>query len=425
MNRPNYLSKYNFNWEMFDILIGGRAALDAQHFLGKFDDQTQVQDFLEGYGFDPGDLVQKAELFGHFQEAMQFIRRYFLKEGHDEGLALSIPTVFYTITDINELLLIAVRKSSFTSSGEDALWASIILKVMHTILHADKDLRYRYFSTIQQQIFDRFYRHISRDDEGKLFLQNSLTGDKIRIAGFETKAKKSRESIIVKLLLKSDSVAEELFDRIGVRIITENRSDTFRVMNFLQDSYVIMTHNVHPGRSYNSLLDINKFKARHHELIKEAIRNDMPEDVFLKKVEEAAHASLPDEPFDLDKNKYSATQYRSIHFTGRLLIKYRNPFMEEFRTVKSFTRDLERESEELKANPNVKKLIDKINALDTSSVSRETRFFYPFEVQITDKNSHEINTQGEASHREYKKAQQKSAMKRLFAPLLSYLERQA
>ncbi len=56
--------------------------------------------------------------------------------------------------------------------------------------------------------------------------------------------------------------------------------------------------------------------------------------------------------------------------------------------------------------------------LDTSAISRDVRFFYPFEVQLTDYESHLKNTQGEASHDEYKRSQLRSAMKRIFRPIL-------
>lgn len=51
-------------------------------------------------------------------------------------------------------------------------------------------------------------------------------------------------------------------------------------------------------------------------------------------------------------------------------------------------------------------------------ISKERRFFYPFEVQVVDKDSHKINTKGEASHAEYKRIQIISSMKRVFSPLL-------
>ena len=67
-----------------------------------------------------------------------------------------------------------------------------------------------------------------------------------------------------------------------------------------------------------------------------------------------------------------------------------------------------------KENP----LSQSLFSLDTSAISRDVRFFYPFEVQITDYESHLKNTQGEASHHEYKRSQLRSAMKRIFRPII-------
>jgi uncharacterized protein (TIGR04562 family) len=108
-----------------------------------------------------------------------------------------------------------------------------------------------------------------------------------------------------------------------------------------------------------------------------------------------------------EKNVHSSEEYRAIHFTGRQLIKYRNPFMSSFNEVRKLAlKD--------KESPLSQALLN----LDTSAISRDVRFFYPFEVQITDYESHLKNTQGEASHQEYKKAQLRSAMRRIFKPIL-------
>ena len=149
---------YQFNWETFDIIISGKSSIDAQKYLSGFPEKANAERFLAGYGFDISDPIQSAELFGNFQEAIQFIKRYFLKEGNEEGLDTSVPNIFYSITDVSNLLMIATQKADDDAKKEEAIWAGIILKVMHTILHTDKDLRYRYFTTIQTQIFDRFYR---------------------------------------------------------------------------------------------------------------------------------------------------------------------------------------------------------------------------------------------------------------------------
>ena len=63
-------------------------------------------------------------------------------------------------------------------------------------------------------------------------------------------------------------------------------------------------------------------------------------------------------------------------------------------------------------------LAKKILAMDVSLIARDIRFFYPYEVQIVDEESHRNNTQGEASHFEYKKNQIQASMKRLFRQLI-------
>ena len=402
--RPGYLADYAFNWETFDVVCSGKSSLDATNYLTELYDKDQVANFLYGYGFDISDPVESAELFGIFQEAMQFIKRYFLMEGNPEGIDLRIPNYLYSITNITELFLAATGHSSYKLKTDEALWAGVVLKVMHTLLHTDKDLRYRYFSTIQQQIFDRFYKFIHRDEENRLFLRID-GGTSIPLYDFQTKAKKTRDSIVIKLLHKQENVAEELFDRIGVRIITYNKLDALRVMRFLHRNHVIMINNIKPSRSQNTLIDLGLLRKKIYTLYKEAIRNKMVEEVFYQRLNSLIDECVPGRAHH--ENIHSSDEYRAIHFTGRQLVKYRNPFVASFNEVRKLAlKD--------KQNPLSQALLH----LDTSPISRDVRFFYPFEVQLTDYESHLKNTQGEASHVEYKKSQLKSAMKRIFRPIL-------
>ena len=67
-------------------------------------------------------------------------------------------------------------------------------------------LRSSYFAEIQKQIFDRFYKVIHRDTEGRLYL-GEVEGDPLRVdlVAFETKPKKSRDSTLLKLLAEGPS----------------------------------------------------------------------------------------------------------------------------------------------------------------------------------------------------------------------------
>ncbi len=407
MSRPEYLKNYTFDWELFDVVVGGKSALDTKFLISQIYNQDQVTAFLRGYGLDPNDPISRAELFGNFQEAMQFIKRYFLKEGSADGLDLTIPSRLYTIVDVRDLFLMAAGSSEYEQ--EEKIWAEIILKIMHTILHVDKDLRSNYFSVIQTQIFDRYYRYLHRDAENNLFLK--FEDNLIPLVDFETKSKKTRDSVIIKLLHKAENVAEELFDRVGIRIVTKTKFDCLRVVKFLIEQNIVVPHNIKPSRSVNTIIDLGKFRQKYKNVLKMSLRNDLSEDRFLA----AINRELTECGFETegpsDRNDHTNSRYRSIQFTSRQLIRYKNPFLKEFMDIRKSAKE-ESESE----------LASKILALDSSLIARDIRFFYPYEIQVVDEESHLENTQGEASHQEYKRAQKNSAMNRVFGELLACKE---
>ena len=75
MDRPDYLANYLFEWELLDVVIGGKSALDTKYFIASLNSSEEVDDFLINYGIDPNQPVSSAELFGNYQEAIQFTKR--------------------------------------------------------------------------------------------------------------------------------------------------------------------------------------------------------------------------------------------------------------------------------------------------------------------------------------------------------------
>ncbi len=408
MERPSYLHKYMFDWEIFDVVIGGKSALDTKNFLGPMSSIDEVNQFLKGYGLDPNDRVAKSELFGNFQEAMQFIRRYFLKEGNPDGLDLKVPNSLLMISDISQLFLMATDDNIVKK--EDKLWAEVVLKVMHTIMHADKDLRSNYFNIVQTQIFDRFYKYVFRSDDDKLFIGVRGTDDRVPLVDFETKSKKTRESVIIKLLHKAENVAEELFDRVGVRFITHTRFDSLRLIRFLMEKNIVIPHNNKPSRAINTMINMPKFKESHQSLLKMAIRNNLSEERFLAAMERAA-VEAQIEPSENERNKHTSKAYQSIQFTCRQLIEYKNPFLQEFNDLRRIAKN---------SHPEENELARRVLNMDISLVARDIRFFYPYEIQVVDQEAFKANSQGEASHQEYKRQQVRSAMKRVFKSIIEY-----
>jgi uncharacterized protein (TIGR04562 family) len=408
MERPSYLVKYMFDWDALDVVIGGKSALDSKNFLVPMSTNEEVHQFLKGYGLDPNDPVNKAELFGNFHEAVQFIKRFFLKEGSPDGLEYKMPNSLLMISDITQLFLMAADEKN--EKKEEKLWAEIILKVMHTIVHADKDLRSNYFNIIQMQIFDRYYRYAFRDENDKLFFGIKGSDTVIPLIDFETKSKKTRESIIIKLLHKAENVAEELFDRVGIRFVTDSRFDTLRLIRFLLEKNIVIPHNNKPSRAINTMIDLKKFRDAHQKVLKMALRNNLSEDRFVAAMErEIWNCTVGGG--ESEHNQFTSKNYQSIQFTCRHLIEYKNPFLQEFNELRKLAKN---------ANPEENEIARKILNMDHSLVARDIRFFYPYEIQIVDKDAFKENTEGEASHQEYKRQQILSAQKRLFKKFIEY-----
>ena len=68
MSKSEYLNKYKFDWEMLDVVVGGKSALDANHFFGAGFNAENINPFLKGYGISGSDPISRAELFGNFQD---------------------------------------------------------------------------------------------------------------------------------------------------------------------------------------------------------------------------------------------------------------------------------------------------------------------------------------------------------------------
>lgn len=405
--RP-WIKKYEFNVEVLDIIVGGTSAIDAG-FGFSIQSHEQAEKYLRGYGFNFENPIEQAELSGHYHEALNFIRKNFLQPDNPEGLKLDVPRRLLELTDVRDLFLMASHafpgQTSDTSGHQLRQWACSILKVMHTIAHIDQDIRTSTFSDVQKQIFDRFYKHIHRDSDDKLFLGEKAEDPfKVHLVAFETKPKKSRDSILVKLLHKPENVAEDIFDRVGVRFITQSKIDALRVVKYLKEHRIIMPPNIKPSRSRNTLINVQELKAKSAEMIANIESSDMDETTFVQTLEATAGETSKD-----GKNAHTSEFYRAIQFTCRQLIKLKSPLYDQIKEAKAFSKD--------KTLP--EDLIKALERIEIKYLPREVRFFYPFEIQVVDRQSAIENEKGKSAHSEYKKSQIQTAMTRVMGSLAS------
>lgn len=391
-----------FDWEVLDVVISGQSAIDSEEGL-RIRTTDDALKFLDCYGFDLENPIERAELFGHFHEAVSFIRRFFLFPQNPDGLKLEIPRKIAELTDPAQVLVLANQPPQ--QQSQIHLWACAIMKIMHTISHMDKDLRSHYFTDIQKQILDRVYRNIHNED-GQIFLgRKGQNGNYVELVQFETKPKKSRDSILLKLLHKPENVAEELFDRVGIRFVTKTKFDAIRIVKFLKDHYVIMPANIKPSRSRNTLIDMPRFKEEWAALLQRAQAQSLSDQALYE-----AAMSMTENLGQKDgqDNPHSSKDYKSIQFTCRQLIKIRNPLYDDLKQLKGAPK-----------NSGIPDDLSRvIENLDLRSIQKETRFFYPYEVQVTDEKSHADNLEGSSAHSAYKKSQIQAAMKRVMRGLV-------
>lgn len=407
----SYLDSLRLGRDVMNLMLRGRSVIDNHQGLPIR--TTEASDeFLHKYGYNLENPVESAEVLGNYHEALRFIRKYFLKPEAPQGADLELPRQFQELADVRTLFVWAADKS--IDQTVRARWACAILRVMHAISHLDKDLRHEYFPEIQKQIFDRFYREI-HTVEGQIWLGNPKDPGSVALEKFLTKPRKTRESLILKLLHKKETLAEDVFDQIGLRFVTRTRMDVVRVLKFLRDRYIVMTMNIRPSRSRNNLIDPMQYRRAWREIQHAIKRGEVSDrhavDTTLDRALAAGYTEAQKEISEA--NPHSSKDFHSIQFTCRQLVKYRSPIYDEVKALRGFVKTVE--------DPELKKALERV---DYAHLAREQRFFYPFEVQIMDKANYEESESGRASHAAYKAAQAQMAMKRVLGQLISVASRE-
>lgn len=379
MEFKNRLEKnfLKFPFELFDAIFSQKSFIDIERL--NVHDRESGLTFIRNYGYDITVPEIRTIVSSILTEAKTFIQTYLLEDPEGKGENLVIPPDILCNDDVISLLIMASEKEKSLQQA----WACAILRVAHTITHVENDLAKSFMPGIRNQIFKRFSSHLNGDSTGGYFLGRG--SDAIRLKLFEIKNDKSRDSLILKLLHKKENVTADIFDRVGVRIVTYSKLDIILVLRYFATNHVISFANIKPSRTKNNVVNIPRFIAGVEELKAHDLSTWSEEDVaeFLEKYLEFP----PDEKARItqknieETNLYSSTSYSSIQLTSRLLITMEDPI-----------------------NPD----------------KPAYRFFFPFEVQILDEESYIESRSGRASHEEYKKNQTAAARKRVLINVIRY-----
>ena len=365
-------------WETVGVVLGNTNAIDVP----RLDTETfeKAHDLVLSYGYDADDSNHFRELNDLRIKALTFIETQLLQDPDQAKNRLNIPDELRRINDVRRLMVTASTDSSLLGK-----WACSLLRVMHTFTHIANDLSSNFFPAIQKQILDRILQFVHTDQAGDIYLGRDESG--IRLYMLDIKTQKSAVSLALKLLHKEENTSADIFDRIGFRFVTFTKFDALQALRYLRENVVALP-NVKTGRSRNTLIDIDRYHYRLGKLRAMAMRGKIDRAELIKRATdladtEALRPEIESSPLQ-GRNLYSSTEYTSIQFTCRQLIR-----------VKGSPIPLAVGSQKKPG------LID-------------YKFFFPYEIQLLDKTSYTESRRGRASHSEYKQAQIRAARERVF-----------
>lgn len=400
--------KWTFRWGLMDVLIGGKSPIDLTGLnLG---DREKARKFVESYGFSLESEPDSRLIHAIIVESLSFIEKFLMPKEWSGGE--QPPEEILLCDDIAQLLLWASNDADNGREKLRSLWACACLRVMHTIAHIRGVHRKVDMVEAKNQIIANFGKAMFRTADGRLLFGNAKNN--VELEKIEWKASKSRSSIILKLLHKPANVAETIYDLIGVRIITKSYADVVQVVKILSDQFVVSFPNANPKRSRNSLIDLELFRAQIESLTNQFHSGKITSDEFLHGV---SKIKPPNDEKNKKSNPHSGSTYRSVQMTCRQLIKFKDPALKWLDKSDSF---LEVDSR----GRNHEVLTETVNFvrywMKAAGVGEDLGVHFPFEVQVFDKTTREFIEQSESNHIFYKRAQVRTARRRVLSEVLNF-----
>lgn len=230
--------------------------------------------------------------------------------------------------------------------------ACVLLKVMHIIYHLDaRELRTA-LSISDSELFALVEESVVR-----MF-------DELRTAGVPVVefawSRKTRDSLITKLLVKRETSAARVFDRLRFRVVVERPQDLGPTLHVMLSRCIPFNYVV-PGQTVNNLIDVNALRVVEAEKDPHADADDLTLDPAMS-------------------NAHSSKQFRVLNFIADLPVRVDDLFPDDGEAL----------------------------ARDRGRV-----VFVLAEFQVLDKETAAANETGESAHTIYKTRQHKAVKERL------------
>lgn len=256
------------------LMLSGGSVVDWNRL--ELTTRSAVDRFLGLHCLDMARVEHQRRLRFVFNEAVSYL---------EEHLKLHFPDEIRNPADVRSIFLWASEYGGFRRKQ---ILSCVILKLMHVIQHlAAADLRHR-AAISEADLLDLAHRKVLR-------AARRMKAAGVPVTSF-TGNRKSRSSVITKLLAKKENVAATVFDKLRYRAIVESPNDLAGAMAWIARNLFPFNY-VLPGQSHNNLLD------------PEVLATDLSPEDRLRLQFPARLGTIEDA-----KNEFSGASYRVINF---------------------------------------------------------------------------------------------------------------
>jgi uncharacterized protein (TIGR04552 family) len=254
-------------------LLSGGSVVDW-HKLS-FTTMEDVERFLGLMYLDMGDTLARERLRYVFNEAVSYA---------EEHLRLRLPKYLRDPENVCQVFLWASQTDGFRRRQ---ILSCVILKLMHVINHMEAaDLKFK-APIAEEHLFDLAEEIITQR-------AREMREKGLPVLSFYG-SRKTRSSVISKLIAKKENVAATIWDKLRFRIIVYKRQDLYAVLQHMTQ-HVFPFNYVIPGQTHNNLVSPDDFV------------DFMPNSEGLQELVEAPQMQTG------GKNEFSGASYQMINF---------------------------------------------------------------------------------------------------------------
>lgn len=261
--------------EAVRLVLAGESVVDWQRLA--FTSLDEIDLFLATHLLDVSDPTDRERLRYVFNEAVSYL---------EEHLKLKFPTELRDPADVRQVFLWASQWGGFRRTQ---ILSCVVLKLMHIIHHMEAaDLKFK-LPLAEEKLLETAHRRV-------LAQARELQDDGVPIVAFYG-SRKSRSSIITKLLAKREAVAATIFDKLRYRVVVDRREDLAPTLARMAREMFPFNYVV-PGQTHNNLVSLDDLAA-----------HLSPEE----RRQAQERGQIP-ETLATPKNEFSGASYRAINW---------------------------------------------------------------------------------------------------------------